>query len=184
MEAIIDAMSVEECIEQLMVMVRPSNTTIMRKLFTVRQGQKESILAFVTRFRGATLESGVEESKLKEAFVDALLYHWQMQARLLLAATLRMSSNQLIQMLFEIAGPRKTEGFVIEIGRQKIGGESIDIEVARVQEHGKIPMLASFGSMRELLGALDGATPHKNFLHNSLQNKVQRNQAGNKGRMG
>lgn len=73
-------MIVEECIRKLLAMVRPSNTAIMRQLFTVRQGPKESILVFVIRFSGVALELGVDESRLKEAFVDALLPQWQLQA--------------------------------------------------------------------------------------------------------
>lgn len=36
-----------------------------------------------------------------------------------------------------------------------------------------IPMPTNFGSMREILGALNEAIPHNNFLRNWLQNKVQ-----------
>lgn len=155
----------------------------MRRLFTVRQGQKESIPAFVIKFRGAALESGVEERRLKEAFVDALLSHWQMQARSLLATTLGMSSSQLIQMLCVIAGPRRTDGSAMKIGKQEVEEDYIDMEAVQVQENGRILMPANFGSMRELLRTLDEAIPHNSFLRNWLRNKVQKDQGGNMGRM-
>lgn len=75
-EAIIDAVTVEECVGQLLAMVQPSKTSITHKLFTVKQDPKESIHVFIIRFRGAALEFGVEESRLKKAFVDALLPQW------------------------------------------------------------------------------------------------------------
>lgn len=92
-EVILDVVTVEECLGQSMVMVRPSITSIMRKLFEVKQNNKETIPALIIQFKGVALESGVEEDKLKEAFVDALLPHWQFQARDLLATTPGMSSN-------------------------------------------------------------------------------------------
>lgn len=65
----------EDCLGQLLAMVKPSKNFVMRKLLTVKQQQRESIPAFVIRFRGVALESRVGENCLREVFLDALLAH-------------------------------------------------------------------------------------------------------------
>lgn len=48
----------------------------MRKLFQVKQEHKESMIAFVIRFRDALLESREEEERLLETFLGALTTQW------------------------------------------------------------------------------------------------------------
>lgn len=60
--AFIEAISdntVLNCLNQLLQYVRPSGAYVMRKLFQVKKGSRESVAAFVIRFRAASLESGV-----------------------------------------------------------------------------------------------------------------------------
>lgn len=59
--------------ESVATNVKPFGAFVMRKLLQVKQGSRESVASFVLRFRVASLESGVDESKLRKAFLDALI---------------------------------------------------------------------------------------------------------------
>lgn len=89
-----------------MTYVKPFGASVMRKLFQVKQVVKESVAAFVIRFRAASLESGVSEDKPKEAFLDALEPQWQLQARAVVVSNADLTSFDLIMTLCKIAGPR------------------------------------------------------------------------------
>lgn len=49
-----------------------SDASIMRKLFQVKQASRESVVAIVIRFGAASLELGVSEDRLREAFLNTL----------------------------------------------------------------------------------------------------------------
>lgn len=72
-ESILNTKGVMECLAQLLSYVKPSEASIMRKLFCVKQNAREEIATFVIRFRGVVVGSGVVEERLKEAFIKALV---------------------------------------------------------------------------------------------------------------
>lgn len=66
-----------DCLGGLLIYVRPSQATIMRKLLYLKQNPKESIVAFVIRFNSAAVLERVKEERLKETFIEALTTQWQ-----------------------------------------------------------------------------------------------------------
>lgn len=173
MEAVIEEGTVDQCVTQLLNYVRPSTTSIVRKLFYLKQNPRENIATFVLRFRSAAIGSGVEEERIREAFVEALNAQWQQQARAIIASDSRIESAELIRRLCEIAGPCRADGGPMELGRQEVETDmEVGFEAAHVSNGGKITMPAQFDSMKELLSALEEALPGNNFLRRWLKQKV------------
>lgn len=60
----------------------------------------------------------------------------------------------------------------MEIGRQVVYHKedtSLEMEAIQVQQDGRIPMPASFDSMRELLSSIEDGLPHNQFLRNLVK---------------
>lgn len=87
-----------------------------------------------------------------------------------------MDSNRLIQMPCETVSRGGASSSTIDIGKHELQGESevLDMEAVYVQYNERIPMLANFKLMRELLRDLEEASPNKQFLHTWLRNNVGR----------
>lgn len=115
-----EASSARECIRGLLAYVKPSQATIMRKLLYLKQSLKEPLATFVTRFNGAAVEARVNEERLKEAFVEALLVQWQTQTRAILASDHTVDSRELTERLGEIGGPMGMSRDPMELGQQQL----------------------------------------------------------------
>lgn len=74
METMVGEYKVLFCLNQLLQYVKPFGAWVMRKLFQVRQSSRESVASFVLRFKATSLEPGVDESRLREAFLDAFIH--------------------------------------------------------------------------------------------------------------
>lgn len=120
-EAIINSHNVLTCLNHLLQYVKPSIAYVMIKLFQVKQSPKEFVVAFVIRFRAASLESGAGEERLKEAFMDALVPQWQLQASPLLTGNTELTNSEVIRSLCGIVGPAK--GDAMKLGAMDSGSQ-------------------------------------------------------------
>lgn len=138
----------------------------------MKQGIRDSVAAFVIQFTTSSFESGVAEEREREAFLDAHTPQWHLQARALVDTNLDMSIIVLIRTLCEIVG--SNQGDVMELGVVDSAEKSLEYEMAQFNDWGRISMLSSFDSMRQLLKTLNEALPKNFFLRKWLRTKLRK----------
>lgn len=175
LEPIVDSETINGCLTKLRDYVKPSAASVLRHLLSIKQKERETVGGFIIRFRNAAIDSGVAESRLREAFIEALTPSWRQQARAIVVVNQGISSDELIRQLNEISSP--SDGGRMEIGARETYDRGEEEEHAhqgaQLGRDGFIHMPASFSSMHELLGTLDASFPHNGVLRQWVQRKAQ-----------
>lgn len=166
LKALVDTGSVHDCLGKLCEFVKPSVGSVLRNLLSIKQKERELVGNFIFRFRNAAVDSGIEEERLKEALIEALIPLWRQQARAIVASKGTFSSAELIRQLNEISS--STDGGRMEMGARETyeenDKEGCSFLGAQLGRDEFIHMPASFSSMHELLGTLDDSFPNDSVL--------------------